>query len=530
MDISSGRPSVPALLLQMRLKGVRLWTDNGRLRYQTSKGALSPADLETIRALRADIVEFFSRFEQSGAEPMQLESRSQNEPVPLTFTQQLWWRNCLNLGRNPGMRTVAAAVRLFGAVSIGLLQHVFAEVAQRHEALRTQIAAVDGIPFQLIVEPDRCPLQFVDVTHLPTRERTLHSAQILDRLVYEPISVSRGPLFAARLSKLGERDHLLAIAMDHIISDAVSVGILWREIFSAYRELAQGLPLSFANTAIQFADYAVWQHKSRAPWTQEHGTYWRTRLAGAKRVQLPGSHATRKTVGGKWRSYPVLLGTDLSCRLRALSRQQRTSIVMTVLTAYIALLLRWCDINDLVVAFITTGRLQPEVENTLGYFSAPLFLRAGLFDGDTFLDLLERVTAEYGTAYRHSDLGRVAAETPEPEFAWNPRFNWIPKELNAPTLDTTALAENAGFTVEPWPLDGLRRDDLEWGGQIELALSDDPDGIAGELIYRVDRYTSDVMECFARNVRLFAAEMARNPTSRVADVFYEQWIFHEASD
>ena len=75
----------------------------------------------------------------------------------------------------------------------------------------------------------------------------------------EPFDLSQGPLFRALLLRLSPEEHVLALALHHIVTDAWSLGILFRELSDLYRAFAHGEESPLAELSIQYADYALWQ-------------------------------------------------------------------------------------------------------------------------------------------------------------------------------------------------------------------------------------------------------------------------------
>ena len=108
----------------------------------------------------------------------------------------------------------------------------------------------------------------------------------------------------------------------------------------------------------------------------------------------------------------------------------KTTTVMGVFAAYTALALRWCDTSDAAIGYQISGRDDPGVGNTIGYFSSTLFLRIRLLTGDRFVDLLRKVTEEYCRAYEHVDSGYFEAQTPPPDYTRTCVFNWLPSILD----------------------------------------------------------------------------------------------------
>jgi hypothetical protein len=417
------------------------------------------------------------------------------------------------------MRMVSVALRLSGALNIGALQSSFAELVRRHEALRTTIASEFGNPMQRIREWDRYELEVVDLSTLPENRRDHVARDLVEQLVNEPYYVSEGPLFAARLLKLGRDNHVLVVATDHMISDAASMGILFREIFAMYTRVSNGLLCELPKVTIQFADYAAWQHKMHDYWAKAHDAFWMKRIAGARRVRLFVEERRTGGAGLGWAALPIHLGEKLSAGVRALSRHEQTTSVMVLLATYAALVLRLCDASDLLMLFITMGRLRPEVQNTVGFFGAPLFLRVKLLESDSFTDLIARVTKEYATACEHTDSCKVAAQMVHPELLLNPCFNWIPRELNMHPEGQIHPSETGdAIVLRRYDFRLELRNDIEWDGEPRLELSDTKEGIHGLIRYRPGHFAFSTIERFGASFRDVATKLIRDPNGRVSAV------------
>jgi hypothetical protein len=164
------------------------------------------------------------------------------------------------------------------------------------------------------------------------------------------------------------------------------------------------------------------------------------------------------------------------------------------------------------------GRPHSAVRNTIGYFSVSLFLRVKLSERDTFRDLLQRVAREYCAVYEHADSGRIASQTPTPQFVSNPRFNWIPSEFDigpagsihtCETQDDTELKQRRSVVIP--------RDDFDArGGAPELILSDTKEGIVGTLWYRADLFASDTVRQFQLDFQFLVERMVSEPETAVS--------------
>src|SRR4030095_13897320 len=78
------------------------------------------------------------------------------------------------------------------------------------------------------------------------------------------------------------------LVMHHVVSDAWSMGVLYRELGALYAGRAGGEPVALPERPVQYADYASWQREwlSGARLEREIA-YWRERLTGAPVLALP---------------------------------------------------------------------------------------------------------------------------------------------------------------------------------------------------------------------------------------------------
>jgi hypothetical protein len=306
-------------------KGVRLWAENGELRYKAPKGSLTHEDLDRLRGSKRQIVALLESSASTSLNQHGALCRPRLDRTPLTYSQLMHWRR-YRLHERPAIRQLVAATRLQGHLNIEALQRSAAEIVRRHAALRTRVVTVDNIPAQILVDVCGDVIAFENLSSVPAHVRDAEVLQRIEQSILQPVDVAQDPLFGMRLLKLSDCEHVLIIVMEHMISDACSMNILLRELFTTYKQILRAESLRLAEVAVQFIDYAAWQNRMRDAWMQTHGAFWDEYLRSARRFSLPADTSLPlKERSGRAR-VPVRIDPELKRALSSWARSHKTSL------------------------------------------------------------------------------------------------------------------------------------------------------------------------------------------------------------
>ncbi|WP_345144635.1 amino acid adenylation domain-containing protein, partial [Dactylosporangium darangshiense] len=316
-------------------------------------------------------------------------------PLPLSFAQQRLWF-LAQLEPDSVEYNLPMSIRLAGAVDVDAVAEALGRLVARHEVLRTRlVAGVDGVPYQVIdPAPEWFELPVVDVSGAPGGVEAW-----LDADAAVPFDLAAGPLFRATLLRLSGDEHVLALAMHHVVGDEWSGGILQDELGALYA--GSELPA----LPVQYADFAVWQRQWLTGEVLDGQLgYWREVLAGAPVLELPTDRprpAVRSTEGA---ALEFSVPAEIVDGLRVVARDAGASMFMTLFGAFATLLGRYSGQDDVVVGTPIANRNRAEVEGLIGFFVNTLVLRTDLSGDPTFVELLGRVRERTLAAYAHQDL------------------------------------------------------------------------------------------------------------------------------
>jgi amino acid adenylation domain-containing protein len=490
-----GGHSLLAVRMVSRIRGVLGIELPVRRVFAAPTVAELAAHIEAVQPGAADLV------------PFAVLAAGRGGVLPLSFAQsRLWFLDQLAPG-SP-VYNIPAPLRLSGPLEPAALARALSAVVQRHSALRTTFALVEGEPRQILAPPHPVPLPLVDLTGLAAGRRDTEAGRLLAAEARRSFDLAAGPLLFATLLRLAADEHHLLLNVHHIVTDGWSMGILTRELAAFYSAPPP------AELPVQYADFAVWQRRWLAGATLEAQMgYWRRELAGAPTaIDLPTDHPRPASPTYRGAALALRLAPETVAALRRFCRRETTTLFVLCLAALDTLLLRYSRQEDLLVGCAVAGRNREEIEGTIGFFVNTLVLRADLRGNPPFRDLLRRAQATALAAFEHQDLPfemLVEELKPERDLSRSPFFQVL---INLQTgLDPIRLG--AGLAVEPL---GTASSTAKL--DLHLSIADAGETVNLELEYATDLFEQPTMLRLLDHLARLLAAAVEQPELALADL------------
>jgi amino acid adenylation domain-containing protein len=436
--------------------------------------------------------------------------RDPDAPLELSFAQQrLWFLDQLAPG-NP-FYTLAAAVRLRVSLAVGTLEAALTEIVRRHEILRTVFVEREGKPFQHVLPPRSAVIDVTDLRGAP--DPAAEAVRVASAEARTPFDIAARPPFRVQLLRLGTQDWVLLLTMHHIVSDAWSMGVLLRELTALYQSGATSRPSALPQLPVQYGDYAAWQRRTlRGPRLDAELEHWRARLAGAPRLDLPTDLPRPPVQSFAGASEHFSVPRPVVDALRAVGRQERATLFMVLYAAFVALLSRHADQDDVLIGSPVAGRTRSEFEPLIGFFVNTLVLRLGVADDPAFRELVRRARETCLEAYAHQDVPfeRLVEELqPERDLSRNPLFD-VTFQLLDGVASKPAGAGDAASALE-----------VKWSTAIfdlRVDVIETADGLHGRLEYSTDLFEAPTIERLAQRYVSLLAQVAADPSLTMSGI------------
>jgi amino acid adenylation domain-containing protein len=417
---------------------------------------------------------------------------------PLSYGQQALYFT-QQLAPESAAYNVAFAAHISSPIDIAALQRSFQQLIDRHAALRTSFVGTATGPLQVVAGV--ADLAFATVHAAALDDDALRQA--VEAANQQPFDLAKGPLLRVHLFTCSASDHVLLVSVHHIVFDGWSMGLMLDELAALYRAELSGVPADLPPVARQFSDYVAWQNALLAgPEGTQLWAYWQQQLAGELPVlDLPIDRPRPLFQRFYGRSHSFEIAHALGTRLRALARDERSTLYTLFLAAFYALLHRISGQEDVIVGSPMAGRGQPEFQQTIGYLVSPLPLRVAVAGRMPFRELLARVRHTVHEALAHENYPfalmvehvqprREPGRTPIMEVTFtHQKVQILGKVAEAMLRQEGGAVAGTALAMEPYVID-------QESGQFDLSLllieADDSVGVS--LKYNSDLFEATTIE------------------------------------
>ncbi len=217
---------------------------------------------------------------------------------------------------------------------------------------------------------------------------------------------------------------------------------------------------------------------------------------------------------------PIQLSSDLIERLTSLSRREDSTLFMTLLAGFKALLLGETGHNDICVGTAMANRTQPVTARVIGLFENTTLIRTRIDKNRSFQDLLQKVRDSVLAAHEHQELPFVTlakrleiednvdlASLLQVYFAIQ---NPIRRQLNFTDVTVSTFGDPHREGQPVLPIDRTK---------LTLMLKETSSGIMGSCIYNGRQFGPGVIERLVSKyvtILIRAASEPEAPVGRLA--------------
>ncbi len=427
--------------------------------------------------------------------------------IPLTSMQEGMLFHYL---KSPGSEYYFEQLSLdiSGEISSQIFARAWDHMVESNEMLRTLFhwEKVKN-PVQVILKRHHHRIDYYDLLNMEARERAKQLEEIKLKDRQEGFDLREVP-FRVTLCKLEAGQYEIIISHHHILYDGWSSGIILKEFFNAYNDLAKGKTLIKPDKT-RYKEF-INEIQAQEPGKQKE--FWASYLRGfSSAAGLSIKRLKEETGRGVGRIHSKL-SKDSEDKLTQFCRGFKVTPAALFYTAWGILLGKYNNCADVVFGTTVSGRSAPVkgIEDTVGLFINTLPLRVKSQGHEKNLELVRRMNEILPgrEAYAHTPLVDIKACIELDNQA--ELFDSIAVIENYP-LDQGVIQKNSVLKLNAYAMFEMTHYDLTL--QISVFA-----GIEVDVLYQQDSFARGTIERMAGRFLSLLAALTDNPQQEVSEI------------
>jgi len=346
---------------EMEALGIRLWENEGQLRFRAPTGVLTEERRDVLRKHKQAILETL----RAGTQPEIVANPDQRyEPFPLSELQTAYL-----VGRREAFQFGGVGCQVYNEfrypeLDIGRLESAWSSLLRRHDMLRVRI---DERGFQQVLpEIPSNSIAVGDLRGVGEPQRHASIDALRTEMIGRVYDAGEWPMFDLRVTRDDDAS-TLHVSIDMLIADYLSIQRVLGELALLYDDPE----LELAPLDLTFRDYLLAQRRTRErPEYERDRSYWIERLDNLPLApELPVRASSDEPPG--FERWAMSLPVEDWQALRARASEHRVTPSAAVLSAFSEVIGRWSRQPRFTVNVTLLNRLalHPQVDQLVGDFT-----------------------------------------------------------------------------------------------------------------------------------------------------------------
>ena len=355
--------------------------------------------------------------------------------------KRMWFLNSFYPGNSA--YNINLVVELQGDLNIRALEKSLKFIVERHEILRSEYCLIGHEPILRIYKKLKVNLDKTDLTsfNLDTQDDKI---KIIQKYLSIQFDLDQAPLFRFILLRTSKNSYIFIVVLHHIIADGWSLDIIYRELSELYNAFSNNKMPNLAQVKYHY-------HDCINNYTTEIFTdgiqYWKNKLKDLPTLALPtlAPRSPEQLFSGS--SETIFIPEDIAVNLEKLAREQGVTLFILMLSAYIILLQKYTNQNDIVLGTPVANRINEEEEEIIGLFVNSLVLRVEILPTQKIIELIKNIRNNILSDFEHQHVPfEILVEELQPERSLN--FNPLFQAMFALQSATTESFKFQGLEVK----------------------------------------------------------------------------------
>lgn len=437
---------------------------------------------------------------------------------PLSTNQiPIWYQKRIRPDAPAYLWHLPVGIWLDGVLDVDVFKRCLSTLIQRHEVARTTFGTSwRGQPQQYVHKTIEWTLDEEDLRRIPKDDVDEVLNSRLRAKLHPPFDWKKQPPWRIGLYRLGDEKHLFFIALHHIICDAWSLAVFFREFTTLYDAFANGQPSPLPPLKARYKDYVASQaDRLKSGALESKFLYWEKVFTPAPKF-LDGLTdyplVTPQPYEGQVASF--VLPDALGQNLKTISRDLKTTPFGFLLSNFFLLLHHRTHQEDLFVAMPSANRMRAKYKDVMGCYARSAPIRAQVLGHLTFENFARQIHQSVRQTLLHQDVAlyevfkRLAWQSLEPIHALYQTYFMYQNLL--------IMQEQKGdlvFSLDlMWNLLGFARSDLIF------QFFETPQGVEGHVEYNSGYFKTSTIDMFIDTYLQLLTQTVSHPQDSIHSI------------
>lgn len=296
-------------------------------------------------------------------------------------------------------QNIVGGLVLTGVIDVSTVRRCLHQLVEAHEVLRTTFSVDDEGPYVVVGVAAPIDMPTFDLTGLDDLDQAVR-AHLIDNAA-TPFNLATGPLWRARLLRLGPARHVLALAVHHVVTDGWSWSVLAADFLAAWEH--NPVP---SVAGARYVDYAEWERcRDGDPGLARQLEHWREVLVDPPPpLRFSVGHCGAAGLSAAAHCCDIPWPAGFPEALNRFCAARKTTPFAVFLAGYAVLIARLTDQDEVLIAAPVANRNRLELESVVGCFLNTIALRLEVDGATTFARFLEAVDATLLDALANAEV------------------------------------------------------------------------------------------------------------------------------
>jgi len=494
------------LFVELERLDIKLWSEDGRLRFDAPPNVLTPTLREQLQAHKAEILDFLNQAGiHSAKDTLSLGESYIFNP---SFAQRHFGL-LQKLNPTDCFYNVLTGFELNGNVDISILQQALNAIVTRHDFLRTTLQEINGELMQ-VVHHGEIAITIVNLQSLSVEAQQQAINNELELEWHSPFNLETDSSLRVRLLCLAENRFVLLFCTHNVLFEGSALRALLHELGSHYADIVENRPCSLPILPMQYADCVRWQQAALMTGMDARLSYWREWFKQGEPPFPTLAKHTAPPISFEGDTLWIDIPVELTQQLKMLSQQTGVTLFSTLLTAYSIVLYQYSGYTDITLGTPFVNRNHWKLEPLIGSMLILVTLRFDLSGNPTYSNLLKKVHQTVVEAFTYQDVPFAAvAPLLHNQQRITPLFRTLftffaetpYKQLQLPDIDVNYIDDIHSNVMRPDLYPGM------WE-------KDTPNGtvLRGYWQYKKALFSTEQARAMLNSFQAILKNMASNPT------------------